>query len=64
MQEGVGGAAEGAAIDAAAGVRKRGRVLAGRAAERKRRSEEEERQAEWEVLVKRAEEEAERRVKR
>lgn len=47
-----------------AGSRKRGRVLAVRAAERKRRIEKQEREAERELLVKAAEDEAERRVKR
>ncbi|CAM9441381.1 unnamed protein product, partial [Ectocarpus sp. 4 AP-2014] len=46
------------------GGKERGRVLATRAAGRRRRFEEEERDTEWELVVKRAEGVAERRIKR
>ena len=46
------------------GGKERGRVLATRAAGRRRRFEEQERDAERELVVKRAEDAAERRIKR
>lgn len=50
--------------EASTGGRTRGRALAARAAERRRRAGEQEREVERELLVKRAEGEAERRAKR
>lgn len=51
-------------VGAINGGRKRGRALAARATERRRRTGEQEKEAERELLVKRAENEAERGVKR
>lgn len=59
-----GEATTGGAAGASTGGRKRGRVLAARAAERRRRAGERERELERELLVRRAEAEAEREVKR
>lgn len=65
VRAGIEAAGEGAAaVDVVTGGNKRGRVLAARAAERRRRAVEQEREADRELLVKRAEDEAERRVKR